>query len=306
MTMHNITPPESLIVDQVSQPRKWLVVLLAILSPVLSLLYIGKGLWALLFFLFNIALKAFQYYYPSEYFDMAAFGLYLTGIVASCIMGFRLSQANWYRWHLLLKVIALLALVWLVIRLAFINFYHIPVESMAPTIQKGSYIIVRKWGAGYFNRFLNKQLDVNTLQRGEVIVFDYPNKPSVSFTQRVIGLPGDRVALDHGDLVLNGKKVPILLRQPANPNIAYYHESLGDAGMAAQHYSIMRRLDQDMSASYQFMQSCPLVNQLYTCTVPAGQVFVLGDNRDQSADSRFWGYVPAQNVIGRVVWISGH
>lgn len=281
------------------QPRKWLIILLALLSPVLSFLYIGKGKWALGCFLLTLGTIFLLPAYPVMRYVLPLFNL--GALITVCALGFRQQAITWWQLHTVLKVAASVCALLLLLRVVFFNVYRVPSASMLPTIQQGSYLVVKRWGAGYFNRLLGLSFDIQQLQRGEIIVFDFPPKPSETFIKRVIALPGDTVAFDQGNLWLNGQKQPLRIQPHSSPYVGYFSEQVGK-----QPYTIVRMLDQDLSARYQFMQSCPLINTLKVCTVPAGQVFVLGDNRDQSADSRFWGYVPAQNVIGKVVWVSGH
>lgn len=283
--------------DITNKPRAWLVVLLAVLSPALAFLYIGKGKWGGLYFIINLLFLYFLKLHP--FMPFAVLLLHLLGLIAACIMAHKAVTYNWYRLHVFLKILAGLYLLAVMTRLLWFNVYHISSVSMYPTIHQGGYLIAKRWGLGYFNPLLGRQFDIQQLTRGEVILFAYPLKPSHVYIKRVIGLPGDKIAFDKGTLLLNGKKQILRVQPQSSPYIAYYDEQIG-----SQPYTIVRMLDQDFSASYQFMKSCPVINQLNVCTVPAGQVFVLGDNRDQSADSRFWGYVPVQNIIGRVIWVN--
>ncbi len=280
----------------VPQPRKWLIILLGILSPILAFLYIGKGRWALGCFALTLCAIFLMPFYAVVQFVLPVFNL--IALISACVLGFRAQPVTWGRLHTVLKVAVSLCVALLLARVMFFNFYHVPSASMLPTIQQGGYLIAKRWGLGYFNRFTGHSFDLSQLQRGEVIVFDYPVKPSETFIKRVIGLPGDQISFDKGTLLLNGKKQILRVQPQSSPYIAYYDEQIG-----SQPYTIVRMLDQDFSANYQFIKNCPVINKLNVCTVPAGQVFVLGDNRDQSADSRFWGYVPAQNIIGRVIWV---
>lgn len=299
MSTQEINFPESVSTQPVvPQPRKWLIIVLGLLTPVLSFLYIGKGKWALGCFVLMLAAIALLPAYAVMQYVLSLFNL--TALIVACMFGFRRQAATWWQLHGMLKGALSLCIVLLMLRVMFLNFYRVPSASMLPTIQQGSYLIVKRWGVGYFNQWLGQSFDVSQLQRGEVIVFDFPPRPSETFIKRVVALPGDKVAFDKGSLWLNGRKQPLKVQQ-TSPYLGYFTEQIGQ-----QPYTIVRMLDQDYSARYQFMQSCPLISNLRVCTVPAGQVFVLGDNRDQSADSRFWGYVPAQNVIGKVIWISKH
>jgi len=206
-------------------------------------------------------------------------------------------------------ILPILAVV-VIVRAFLIEPFNIPSDSMVPTLQTGDYILVNKFSFGVRLPILNtKILDSGEPHRGDVAVFRYPVNPSVSFIKRVIGLPGDKIVYDDGQLSINGEKIS-KLAIPGVGDSAYerfYHEQMGT------HNHVIRELDGVWSASSATFILDPKNGQVasadghhWAVTVPAGHYFMMGDNRDQSADSRFWGFVPEENLSGRAFYIWAH
>jgi signal peptidase I len=147
--------------------------------------------------------------------------------------------------------------------------------------------------------------------RGDVIVFHYPLNPSEDYIKRVVGLPGDTVAYLNKRLTINGQPVS---ETPAPDffdvsTMAYYKQF--DEQLGAVKHNIM--LNDQRPAfmeggvqNFQYRDHCSYTIEGVTCKVPAGHYFAMGDNRDDSADSRYWGFVPEANVVGRAffVWMN--
>jgi len=189
--------------------------------------------------------------------------------------------------------------------------FKIPSGSMIPTLQVGDLILVNKYHYGIRLPVINKKIIANhEPQRGDVMVFRYPVDPRVDYIKRVVGVPGDEVAYLNKRLTINGQPVPIT----ALPD--YYDE---DAARYAQHFSeklgdVEHRIlvDKDRPAfipgvqSFPNSEACRYSAEGVTCKVPAGHYFMMGDNRDNSQDSRYWGFVPDENIVGRafLVWMN--
>jgi len=172
----------------------------------------------------------------------------------------------------------------LVLRSFIAEPFQIPSKSMEPTLKVGDYILVNKWTYGIRLPVLHtKVLDVSSPQRGDVMVF-YPPHSDRYFIKRVIGLPGDKINLIKGQLFINGEKMAqqAYLDEPAAPRSVVMMEDLGDAEHLMQRRNLPTRLSLNFST-----------------TVPAGHYFMMGDNRDNSSDSRVWGPVPESRIVGK-------
>ncbi|MBP8013467.1 MAG: signal peptidase I [Acinetobacter sp.] len=193
--------------------------------------------------------------------------------------------------------------------------FNIPSDSMVPTLETGDFILVNKFEYGVRLPIINsKIIDVGSPERGEVAVFRYPPQPSISYIKRIVGLPGDHIVYDHGQLSINGEKVsktPIQFSRDKDsldtPASIYHQETLG------KHTFTMRELEgvnvarQAPFLNYVDNGKYSAENGLYwEVKVPEDHYFAMGDNRDQSADSRFWGFVPEENLTGRAFYIWMH
>lgn len=203
----------------------------------------------------------------------------------------------------------------LVVRSFIIEPFNIPSDSMVPNLETGDFILVNKYQYGVRLPIVNQKiLAVDEPKRGDVIVFRYPPQPNISYIKRVVGLPGDHIVYDRGQLSINGQKVPKIAKQFSRekdildtPKALYHQETLGN------HSFLMRELE-----GVNIAQQAPFINSIdnskfanqnglyWEVTVPQGHYFAMGDNRDQSADSRFWGFVPEQNLAGQAFYIWMH
>lgn len=189
--------------------------------------------------------------------------------------------------------------------------FKIPSGSMIPTLAVGDLILVNKYHYGIKLPVLNtKVVDIKPVQRGDVIVFRYPVDPRVDYIKRVVALPGDTVEYLNKRLSINGKPVPT----EALPD--FYDE---DSLRYAQQFSEVlgskpHRVLNDKAVPpfiighlpHPHAEACSYTAEGVRCTVPAGHYFVMGDNRDNSQDSRYWGFVPDANIVGRAffVWMN--
>ncbi|WP_250526062.1 signal peptidase I [Caballeronia sp. GAWG2-1] len=195
-----------------------------------------------------------------------------------------------------------------VVRSFVVEPFKIPSGSMVPTLLVGDFILVNKYEYGLRLPISNTKLTSGKpLSRGDVVVFRYPKDESVDYIKRVIGLPGDTIAYENKKLTINGKPVP------ETPLPDYFDEER--VGYAKQ---FVEDLDGRKNAilnnpqvppfvmgadDYPFRDNCNYNAQGVTCKVPPGHYFMMGDNRDNSADSRYWGFVPDANIVGRAFFI---
>lgn len=171
-----------------------------------------------------------------------------------------------------------------------VQAFQIPSESMEDTLLIGDYLLVDKahFGpAGMWRRLL----PYSTIKRGDIIVFRYPIHPSQHFVKRVIGVPGDRVKLVKKHVFVNGNEIPedyVVYKRHDHDNFRDNFPASGSLSPSidARWYLELRRLTEN--------------GQLI---VPQGSYFVMGDNREESLDSRYWGFVPQENVVGRPLLI---
>ena len=186
--------------------------------------------------------------------------------------------------------------------------FKIPSSSMVPTLLVGDFILVNKFTYGIRLPVVNvKVIEIGSPQRGDVMVFRYPEDPSLDYIKRVIGVPGDRIEYRNKRLTVNGVVVPArqiedYLSKERMQFSRQYVETLGSV-----EHSIL--LDDDAPAvtaqprAFSFSSNCTYNSGAMACTVPPGHYFVMGDNRDNSSDSRVWGFVPDQNIVGKAFFI---
>jgi signal peptidase I len=189
--------------------------------------------------------------------------------------------------------------------------FKIPSSSMVPTLVVGDLILVNKFTYGIRLPVINKKIiEVNNPQRGDVMVFKYPKDPSLDYIKRVVGVPGDKITYKNKRLTINGKEVsyeplPDYLNEESLSYSKQYIERINGASH--------KILNDERAPSYvsnpdDFPQRdlCTYATDGFTCTVPSGHYFMMGDNRDNSLDSRYWGFVSDENIVGKAffVWMN--
>lgn len=186
--------------------------------------------------------------------------------------------------------------------------FKIPSGSMIPTLLVGDFILVNKYAYGVRLPVLNKKvIEVGSPQRGDVMVFRYPEDPSLDYIKRVVGLPGDRIAYLDKRLTINGVAVPMSEREDFldKDRLIYtprFAEKLGDV----EHEILIEPAVPPFIrqvAQFPFRDNCHYNASGVVCEVPPGHYFMMGDNRDNSRDSRFWGFVPDENIVGRAFFV---
>ncbi|MFO1504711.1 MAG: signal peptidase I [Steroidobacteraceae bacterium] len=205
--------------------------------------------------------------------------------------------------------------------------FRIPTDSMMPTLQAGDFILVNKYHYGLRLPVLNKLfLKVNEPQRGDVIVFRYPPDPAINYIKRVVGLPGDRIKVV-GDLIYVND-VPLKQGEPQRYSDGCYenmrltevqtgthrHQTLSCLSPRPLPGAVLPSCNRRIDRGYVCDEGIPVsvasgildANDFEEVTVPAGNYMVIGDNRDNSSDSRVWGFVPEANLVGsaRRIWFN--
>jgi signal peptidase I len=186
--------------------------------------------------------------------------------------------------------------------------FKIPSSSMVPTLLVGDFILVNKYTYGIRLPVANRKLiELGSPERGDVMVFRFPEDPSLDYIKRVVGVPGDRIEYRNKRLSVNG--VPVPLRQVDDylqKERMQFSRRFIETVNGVEHEIL---LDEDGSASlmparaFPFAGNCNYNMNGLACTVPPGHYFVMGDNRDNSSDSRVWGFVPDDNIVGKAFFI---
>jgi len=170
--------------------------------------------------------------------------------------------------------------------------FRIPSGSMLPTLEIGDFILVSKFSYGVRLPVLNKKLiNIGDPQRGDVVVFRYPENPSIDYIKRVVGVPGDKIAYYNKLLYVNDQPQVQVDKGVYNVDSYGKYSHLGENLNSVKHDILVNP----------FIQSADFIIE-----VPTGHYFVMGDNRDNSRDSRAWGFVPDENLVGRAffVWMN--
>ncbi len=189
--------------------------------------------------------------------------------------------------------------------------FKIPSGSMIPTLLVGDLILVNKFHYGLRLPVLNTKItEGEKPQRGDVMVFRYPPKPSLDYIKRVVGVPGDTVAYLNKRLTINGQAVPTdsvpeFFDEDAMRYFKQFEEKFG-----TQSHRVLN--DEQRPAfvpgadKFPGSEGCAYTIEGVTCKVPEGHFFMMGDNRDNSMDSRYWGFVPEKNIVGKAffVWMN--
>ncbi len=194
--------------------------------------------------------------------------------------------------------------------------FKIPSGSMIPTLQVGDFILVNKYTYGVRLPIVGKKLvEINSPQRGDVMVFHYPENPSMDYIKRIVGLPGDTIAYRDKKVFVNG----VLQEQQRDGEYNYvesglrfvhterFNEKLDGRSHAMLINPEVPGIHLGSVAEFPHREACSYNNDDEArCTVPPGHYFMLGDNRDNSRDSRYWGFVPDHLIVGKafMIWMN--
>jgi signal peptidase I len=299
------------------KPKKWIAAVLGLLIQPAGMLYVARPGWAAAYFALA-AMIALGSTFVLRDREWAGNVVALLVAIICAIHAYRLAgdsreiRRPWYsRWYGLIGIGAVFVALAFGVRAFLFEPFRFPSESMAPSIEPRAHLIVQKWGYGNYGTYgihLMRTGMSSEVRRGDIIVFEYPEDTALSFAKRVIGLPRDRISYTNKRLKVNDEEIPIrrigdyVHRDRVAPSLQYL-ERLGD-----REYAI--RIEPEAPAAVPIVKAFPLKeNCAYTaeglsCRVPDGHYFVLGDNRDNSSDSRTWGFVPARNIIGKVQYVA--
>ncbi len=193
--------------------------------------------------------------------------------------------------------------------------FKIPSGSMIPTLQVGDFILVNKFTYGIRLPIVNmKVVSLNEPQRGDVMVFHYPEDPSLDYIKRVVGLPGDTVEYRNKSLWINGIEQPQQADGDYNyveSGLNFVHTEKRTETLAGHKHSMLVNPDAPTLhlravVDFKGRENCSHDEDMVRCKVPEGHYFLMGDNRDNSRDSRYWGFVPENQIVGKafLVWMN--
>jgi len=195
-----------------------------------------------------------------------------------------------------------------VLRSFVVEPFKIPSGSMMPTLLIGDFILVNKFTYGIRLPIVNRKvISINEPKRGDVMVFRYPPDPSLDYIKRVVGLPGDRIEYRGKRLWINGREIPLdpigdyLSRERMQYSQRYLERLNG-----VEHEILLERDVPSLPSygrAFPHSGNCNYNTEGMSCVVPAGHYFMMGDNRDNSSDSRVWGFVPDENIVGKAFFI---
>jgi len=181
----------------------------------------------------------------------------------------------------------------LVLRSFMVEPFRIPSGSMMPTLLVGDFILVNKYAYGIRLPVINtKIIDAGEPKRGDVMVFRFPRDPSIDYIKRVIGIPGDKIQYKSKQLFINGEPIPQVSQS--------IYEGVG-SGVSISEAELKLEEFDDVKHQVLIDRGKPSIN--YEFIVPEDKYFVMGDNRDNSNDSRYWGMVPQENLVGKAFFI---
>ena len=303
MTQNPYAPP--LAGSGLAEPivrKRWIAAVLGFLVPPIGMLYVVRPLRAVGYLAVAILLMPAGVLLGAKGIASAPLVIGVGGLawrVAGGVDAFRLARAwngstlPWYsRAPALAGFFAAGLLAIGSIRAFLYEPFRIPSGSMQPTLRVGDHILVKKYAYGWNVPFTSRRIArFATPRRGDVAVFRHPDDPSLHYVMRVIGLPGETVVYANKRLRIDGREMPIT-QDGEEPPLLRYKEQLGDVSHGILH---------DPSAPPEGTFS-----RNFEGRVPAQRYFVLGDNRDNASDSRYWGFVPEDSFVGPafLIWHS--
>ncbi len=295
------------------RPDKLNAILTSVFFNPIAMLYVGRPGWAAFYFLSTTTLGGLQFWRGDEpgwrpVIAGAILTLWIAGVVHVWRSTTRYPQEKtlqpWAGWRGILGAALLLGVCLGLIRAFSYEAFVNTSAGMLPTLELDTRMLVQKWGYGHYSAFgvdLYRGAIRAPIARGDIVALDNPRNAQESLVKRVIGLPGERIDMEGDHLFINGRPVNRsaigLARENRN---GLWHESFGQA-----EYDIVNW--NDKPREFPQLENDPDCRHEATslvCVVPAGKYFVLGDNRDNSYDSRVFGLVPSSHIVGKLVWNS--
>jgi signal peptidase I len=291
------------------QPKRWLATLLSLLLGFSGMLYVGRIKLYLTYSLAILIFAVVSFFYFSnfsfdQFLDIFSVINFLISIICA-IHTYRISSnfkptalRPWYsNWWGILGIYFIIIIPIIIIRAFFFEPFLLPAQSMAPTHNKGNYIVISKLGYGNYSTYgfsLLHTTPSKAITRGDVIVFSYPPNPKIDYIKRVIGLPGDLISYKSKRLFINNHPIST--------------KAIGDYKLFDERAGALdfKEFEESWDVINWHVINLPeLSPKDFESTVPPDSYFVMGDNRDNSSDSRIWGAVPAKNIKGKVIYSIG-
>lgn len=290
------------------KPKRWLATLLSLFLGYSGMLYLGKGKLYLIYTLSTL-LVAIAIYLSFNLppidllniFSLASFAINIVCAIHTYKLCTNFKEGNrrpWYsHWWGIVGIYLIIVIPIILFRSFFYEPFHIPSMAMAPNYVRGDYIVVSKLGYGNYGSFglnLLHTTPTKKIRRGDVIVFSYPPNPKIDYIKRVIGLPGDVVSYKSKLLFINNQAIPT--------------KAIGDYQQFDEKVGVIdsKEFEESLNDKTWHVINLPdIAAKDFEFTVSSNSYFVMGDNRDNSADSRYWGVVPAKNIKGKVIYSTG-
>jgi signal peptidase I len=316
MSQNPYAPPQaaSLGAAEPLRRKRWIAVLLSVALPPIGMLYVVRPLRAIVYLAAGVLI------YPGAVMAAIAgianaWTMLIVAIITwrfvAAVEGYRLAP-SWrggsLPWHARAPaLVAFFVAAWLslaALRAFVVEPFRIPSASMRPTLQVGDHIFVSKTAYGWDIPLTGgRLLRFAGPRRGDVAVFRYPGDRSLSYVMRVVGQPGDSVAYVGKRLIINGRAAPTHERG-SEDGLTRYEERLDEVTHAILVAPQTRPYMSTAVGDFPNKEQCRYDDAGFACKVPARHYFVMGDNRDNTNDSRYWGFVPEDDFIGRafLVW----
>lgn len=299
-------------------PNKWWAALLGLVVPTLGLLYVARWKWAVVATAVGLVLAVLDMLYLHH---LDGLGTVVNTGVALYVCRLAFVQARdfdsarvrpaYSRWPALVLTVVVVALGIVGFRAFVYEPFRAAAGSMQPGIPVGARLVVQKWGYGnygtYGMHFVRSAL-TQPVERGDVLVFEVPPLQKLQYVKRVVALPGDTVLMRDGRLTVNADTLLLSPMADYLDELSMRYFKRFQEGVGPRSYDVL--FDDALppvpapQEPFAHMENCRYEPHEITCKVPEGHYYFMGDNRNNSFDSRFWGFVPQANVLGKVVYVS--
>ncbi len=300
-----------------AMPKPWIAVILSFFVTPLSMLYVGRARWALTYLLILLSVGVWSLLNPSHGLLASVFQIAFVCVVAChAYRVVKKEQGQYQRpfysqWRWLVLAVVVAILFFALFRAFLLEPFRISSGAMLPTLPIGSKVVVQKWGYGNYGTYgirLIRLPIAETLSRGDIVVFEFPRERKQSYVKRLIGLPGDRVAYRKNELFINGKAAGRISLNDFFDESSVTYIPAWQEELNGTKFSVLEKTDganpSPAPLDFPMRDKCMFDVNGFECSVPQGHFFMMGDNRDNSFDSRFWGFVQADHIIGKVIYIA--